>query len=116
LVKRGRNPEFALKAIEGFLLGYSSNIRAYRVFNKSSKCTEVSSDVVLDETNGSQIEQFDLDELDDEEAPIIALRNMVIRDVRPHEPPQEQYQTLSSTQAHPPTQDEDQEAQDSGND
>jgi hypothetical protein len=29
---------------------------------------------VFDETNGSQVEQVDLDELDDEEAPCIALR------------------------------------------
>jgi hypothetical protein len=33
---------------------------------------------VFDETNGSQVEQVDLDELDDEEAPCIALRNMSI--------------------------------------
>jgi hypothetical protein len=31
---------------------------------------------VFDETNGSQVEQVDLDELDDEEAPCVALRNM----------------------------------------
>jgi hypothetical protein len=28
---------------------------------------------VFDETNGSQVEQVDLDELDDEEAPCVAL-------------------------------------------
>jgi hypothetical protein len=33
---------------------------------------------VFDETNGSQVEQVDLDELDEEEAPCIALRNMSI--------------------------------------
>jgi transposase InsO family protein len=36
LVKKGRNSKFAPKAVEGFLLGYDSNTRAYRVFNKSS--------------------------------------------------------------------------------
>jgi hypothetical protein len=40
---------------------------------------------VFDETNGSQVEQVDLDELDDEEAPCVALRNMSIRDVCPKE-------------------------------
>jgi hypothetical protein len=40
---------------------------------------------VFDETNGSQVEQVDLDELDDEEAPCIALRNMSIGDVFPKE-------------------------------
>jgi hypothetical protein len=33
---------------------------------------------VFDETNGSQVEQVDLDEIGDEEAPCIALRNMSI--------------------------------------
>jgi hypothetical protein len=36
---------------------------------------------VFDENNGSQVEQVDLDELDDEEAPCVVLRNMSIRDV-----------------------------------
>jgi hypothetical protein len=45
----------------------------------------VSCDIVFDETNGSQVEQVDLDELDDEEAPCVALRNMSIVDVCPKE-------------------------------
>jgi hypothetical protein len=36
LVKRGRKSKFAPKAVEGFLLGYDSNTRAYRVLNKST--------------------------------------------------------------------------------
>jgi hypothetical protein len=74
LLKRGRKSKFAPKAIEGFLLGYDSNTRAYRVFNKSTGLVEVSCDIVFDETNDSQVEQVDLDELDDEEAPCVALR------------------------------------------
>jgi hypothetical protein len=65
---------------------------------------------VFDETNGSQVEQVDLDELDDEEAPCIALRNMSIGDMCPKEskePPQTQDQSSSSMKASPPTQDED---------
>jgi hypothetical protein len=50
---------------------------------------------VFDETNGSQVEQVDLDELDDEEAPCITLRNMSIGD--------ELDQPSSSMQASPPT-------------
>jgi transposase InsO family protein len=91
LIKRGRNSKFAPKAVEVFLLGYDSNTRAYRVFNKSTGLVEVSCDIVFDETNGSQVEQVDLDELDDEEAPCVALRNMSIGDVCPkksEEPPQ----------------------------
>jgi hypothetical protein len=70
----------------------------------------LTSDIVFDETNGSQVEQVDLDELDDEEAPCVALRNMSIGDVCPkesEEPPQAQDQPSSSMQASPPTQDED---------
>jgi transposase InsO family protein len=110
LIKRGRNSKFSPKAVEGFLLGYDSNTRAYRVFNKSTGFVEVSCDIVFDETNGSQVEQVDLDELDDEEAPCVALRNMSIGDVCPKEykePPQAQDQPSSSMQASPPTQDED---------
>jgi hypothetical protein len=93
-----------------FLLGYDSNTRAYRVFNKSSGLLEVSCDIVFDETNGSQVEQVDLDELGDEEALCVELRNMSIGDVCPkesEEPPQTQDQPSSSTQASPPTQNKD---------
>jgi hypothetical protein len=61
-------------------------------------------------TNGSQVEKVDLDELDDEEAPCVALKNMSIGDVcpkEPEEPSQAQDQPSSSIQASPPTQDED---------
>jgi hypothetical protein len=91
------------------LLNYESNTRAYRVFNKSTGLVEVSYDIVFDETNGSQVEQVDLDELDDEEALCVAVRNMSIGDVCPkefEEPQQEQDQPSSSIQASPPTQDE----------
>jgi hypothetical protein len=65
---------------------------------------------VFDETNGSQVEQVDLDELDDEEAPCVALRNIYIGDVCPkesEEPSQSQDQPSSSMQASPLTQDEE---------
>jgi transposase InsO family protein len=54
LNKKAKSSKFAPKAMEGFLLGYDSNSRAYRVFNKTSECVEISCDVVFDETNGSQ--------------------------------------------------------------
>jgi hypothetical protein len=56
-VKKGRHSKFAPKAVEGFLLGYGSNTKAYRVFNKSYGFVEVPSDVVFDETNGAPREQ-----------------------------------------------------------
>jgi transposase InsO family protein len=85
LVKRGRHSKFAPKAVEGFLLGYDSNTKAYRVFNKSSCLVEVTSDVVFDETNGSPREQVDLDEIDEDEVPTAAMRTMAIGDVRSQE-------------------------------
>jgi hypothetical protein len=85
LIKRGRHSKFVPKVVEGFLLCYDSNTRAYRVFNKSTGLVEFFCDIVFDETNGSQVEQVELDELDDEEAPCVALRNMSIRDVCPKE-------------------------------
>jgi hypothetical protein len=74
---------------------------------------------VFDETNGSQVEQVDLDDLDDEEASCVALRNMSIGDVCPKEskePPQTQHQPSSSNQASPPTQDEKQAQNDENED
>jgi transposase InsO family protein len=111
LIKRGRKSKFAPKTVEGFLLGYDSNTRAYRVFNKSTGLAEISCDIVFDETNGSQVEQVDLDELDDEEAPCVALRNMSIEFLCPkesEESTQSQDQSSSSNQASPLTQDDDQ--------
>jgi hypothetical protein len=46
---------------------------------------EVSSDVVIDETNGSLREQVDLDDVDENDAPTVAIRTMAIGDVRPQE-------------------------------
>jgi hypothetical protein len=108
LVKRSWNSKFAPKAVEGFLLGYDSNTKAYRVFNKSSGLVEVSSDVVFDETNGSPREQVvDLDDVDEEDVPTAAIRTMAIGDVRPQEQ-KEQDQPSSSTMVQPPTQDDEQ--------
>jgi hypothetical protein len=107
LVKKGRNSKFAPKAIEGFLLGYDSNTKVYRVFNKSSGLVEVSSDVVFDETNSSPREQVDLDDIDEDDVLTAAIHTMAIGDVRPQER-QEQDQPSSSTMVHPPTQDDEQ--------
>jgi hypothetical protein len=115
LVKKGRHSKFAPKAVEGVLLGYESNTKAYRVFNKSSGLVEVSSDVVFDETDGSPREQVDLDDIDQDEVPTAAIRTMAIGDVRPQEL-QEQDQPSSSTLVHPPTQDDGQVPQEEEHD
>jgi hypothetical protein len=115
LVKKGRHSKFAPKAVEGFLLGYDSNTKVYRVFNKSSGLVEISSDVVFYETNGSPREQVDLDDIDEDDVPTAAMRTMAIGDVRPQEQ-QEQDQPSSSIMVHPPTQDGEQVPQQEGQD
>jgi hypothetical protein len=100
LVKKGRHLKFSPKVVEGFLLGYNTNTKVYRVFNKSSGLVEVSSDVVFDETNGSQREQVDLDDIDEHEVPIAAMRTMAIGNVRPQEQ-QAQDKAYSSTMVQP---------------
>jgi hypothetical protein len=86
LQKRSKSSKFAPKVYEGFLLGYDSNSCSYRVFNKDSSCVETTCDMVFDDTNDSQVEQYDLDVVDDEEAPCDALQRMTIGDVRLQDP------------------------------
>jgi transposase InsO family protein len=95
----GNKPNVSYFRVLGFLLGYDSNTKAYRVFNKLSGLVEVSSDVVFDETNGSPREQVDLDDIDEDEVPTVAMRTMEVGDVRPLEL-QEQDQPSSSTLVH----------------
>jgi hypothetical protein len=85
LVKKCSHSNFSPKVIEGFLVGYDSNTKAFRVFNKSSGLVELTCDVVFDETNGSPREQVDLDDIDENEVMTTAMRTMAIGDVRPHE-------------------------------
>jgi hypothetical protein len=68
-LKRSKSSKFAPKVYEVFLLTYYSNSRAYRIFKKDSSCVETICDAVFDETNGSQVEQYDLDIVDNKEAP-----------------------------------------------
>jgi hypothetical protein len=108
LHKRSKSSKFASKVYEGFLLGYDSNSRTYRVFNVTTSYVETTCDAVFDETNGSQKEQVDLDLVDDEEAPCDALQRMAIGDVRPqdlNDQPQE-YSPIDTT---PPAQEVDQD-------
>ena len=73
------------KLQKGFYqVGYESNTKAYRVFNKYSSLVEVTSDIVFDETNGFPREKVDLDDIDEDEVLIAVMRTMAIGDVRPH--------------------------------
>jgi hypothetical protein len=95
-----------------FLLGYDSNSSAYYVFNNDSGCVKTTCDAVFDETIGSQVEQNDLVDVDDEEAPCDALIAMAIGDVRPQEVNEDQ---PSSNEVDPPTQANDQDQEDEQN-
>jgi transposase InsO family protein len=84
LRKGSRLSKFEKKCDEGFLLGYSSNSKAYRVFNKTHGIIEEAYDVEFDETNGSQDENDNLDYVGG-----IHLRNamktMAIGEIKPKE-------------------------------
>jgi hypothetical protein len=60
--------------------------------------------MVFDETNGSQVEQYDLDIVDDEEPSCEALQRMAIGDVRP----QDSSEPQPPNDTTPPTQDDEQ--------
>jgi hypothetical protein len=108
LQKGSKSSKFAPKVYEGFLLGYDSNSRTYHVFNNDSGCVETTCDAVFDETNGSQVEQYDLDIVDDEEAPCEALHRMAIGDVRSQDPSEPQ----APNDTTPPTRDHEQDQED----
>ncbi|WVZ63686.1 hypothetical protein U9M48_013299, partial [Paspalum notatum var. saurae] len=68
----------------GFLLGYSSKSKAYRVFNEATGLVKETYDVKFDESNGSQGAHVDSVDIDEE--PLVeAMKNMPIDDIKPKE-------------------------------
>jgi hypothetical protein len=68
----------------GFLLGYSSKSKEYRVFNHATGVVEETYDVEFDETNGSHGALENLDDVGDE--PLReAMKNMSIGAIKPKE-------------------------------
>jgi hypothetical protein len=55
--------KFEKKCDEGFLLGYSTTSKAYRVWNLASGTLEEVHDVKFDETKGSQDENENLEDV-----------------------------------------------------
>jgi hypothetical protein len=76
--------KFESRCDEGFFLGYASNSKAYRVFNKTFGLVEETCDVEFDESNGSQGEIVGYENVGDNEV-IEALKNMSIGDIKPEE-------------------------------
>ena len=84
-MKKGvRLSKFESRCDVGFLLGYSSNSKAYRVFNQNSGLVEEKHNVQFDETNGSQEEQWNLDDVCHEDLRQ-AMKNMTLGYIKPKE-------------------------------
>nr|AAV31277.1 putative polyprotein [Oryza sativa Japonica Group] len=79
-----RLTKFESRCDEGFLLGYASKSKAYRVYNKNKGIVEETADVQFDETNGSQEGHENLDDVGDEGL-MRVMKNMSIGDVKPIE-------------------------------
>ena len=83
--------KFEVKALEGVLVGYGANSHTYRVYDKSLGRVVESCSVRFDENDGSQVAQFHVCDVDNEE-PQEAIRRMGVGFHRPieihHEPPQ----------------------------
>jgi hypothetical protein len=86
--KRHHLGKFQRRCDIGFLLGYSSKSKAYRVFNHATGVVEETYDVEFDETNGSQGALENLDDVRDE--PLReAMKNMSIGAIKPKEDKEE---------------------------
>jgi hypothetical protein len=85
ILKKGtRLSKFEKKCDEEFLLGYSTISKEYRVYNKTHGIGEEVYDVEFDETNGSQVEDENLDDVRDAKLDE-AMKYMAIGDIRPKE-------------------------------
>ena len=76
--------KFESRCDVGFLVGYSSNSKAYRVFNNATRTIEETCDVEFDETNDSQGEEFSCDDVGDEPLRKV-MKNIVVGQVKPKE-------------------------------
>jgi hypothetical protein len=76
--------KFEKKCDEGFLLGYFTTSKAYRVWNLISGTLEEVYDVEFDETKGFQEEDENLDDVRGTQL-VNAMKNMDVGDIRPRE-------------------------------
>jgi hypothetical protein len=80
--KRQHLGKFQRRCDIGFLVGYSSTSKAYRVFNHATGLVEETYDVEFDESNGSQGAIENCDDVGDE--PLReAMKNMPVGDIKP---------------------------------
>jgi hypothetical protein len=115
LNKKTESSKFASKVDEGFLLGYGTNEHTYRVFNKTTGCIEVTVHIAFDESNSSQVEQFDKNIINEEEPPSLSIMRMGLGEMRPREvqaqtPIEERINDpSSSTRVEPPSSQQSQD-------
>ena len=76
--------KFDKKCDEGFLLGYSTTSKAYRVWNLDSGTLEEVHDVEFDETKGSQEENENLEDVRGIQLSN-AMKNMDVGELRPRQ-------------------------------
>jgi hypothetical protein len=85
ILKKGtRLGKFEKKCDEGFLLGYSTTSKAYRVWNLTSGTLEEVHDVEFDETKGSQDENENLVDVRGIQLSN-AMKNMDVGELRPRQ-------------------------------
>jgi hypothetical protein len=84
ILRKGSRLSKFKKCDEGFLLGYSWNSKAYRVFNKTYGIIEESCDVEFDETNGSQDEVDNLNDVSGIQSRNV-IKTMAIGEIKPKE-------------------------------
>jgi hypothetical protein len=81
IYNKKRLDKFESRYDGGLFLGYASNFKAYRVFNKTSGQVVETCDVEFDESNGSQGDVVGYDHVGYEEVQE-ALKNMSIGDIK----------------------------------
>ena len=82
--KRQHLGKFQRRCDIGFLVGYSSKFKAYRVFNHATGLVEETYDVEFDESNGSQGAHENLNDVGDE--PLRkAMKNIPVGDIKPND-------------------------------
>jgi hypothetical protein len=99
LKKGTRLSKFEKKCDEGFLLGYSTTSKAYRVWNLTSGTLEEVHDVEFDETKGSQDKNENLEDVRGIQLSN-AMKNMDVGELRPRQMSDEeddQVQVLSNS-------------------
>ena len=76
--------KFENKCDEGFLLGYSTTSKAYRVWNLASGTLEEVHDIEFDETKGSQDKNKNLEDVRGIQLSN-AMKNMDVGELRPRQ-------------------------------